>query len=134
MTTQIINDPASLERLGKLLAGMEASSAEWQAQAERCHQTGDVVGLEEALTVAYIAQDVAKRVRARLVALSGLTEADVQQPVQPLVPRSVVGPEPPHQLVPFVEWLRARIGRYLPWVSAETWQRAAFVLLWERRS
>lgn len=41
--------------------------------------------------------------------------------------------EPPSTLVPFVAWLRTKLGRWFPTMPAEIWQGVGFVLLHHRR-
>lgn len=40
--------------------------------------------------------------------------------------------EPPSTLVPFVGWLVDRLGRWLPFVRAETWQTLGMLILRDR--
>lgn len=151
---QIISDPESLSRLGKLALAFDREAQWWQDSADRAAQDGRVGRVRRCEREADICRQAAERIRMRLLSLHGLTEGDVavcqqvavstdlagvlarlpDDKFQQIAPTPAEEPEPPHQLVPFVEWLRGKIGRYLPWVSAETWQRAAFVLLWERRA
>lgn len=77
MTTTVINDPDSLERQGKLLAAFEESAAEWLAQAERLRAAGCPLMADRREDQAAVARETARRIRLRLVALSGLTETDV---------------------------------------------------------
>lgn len=61
---------------------------------------------------------VADWARTRLVDLSELSLADID--------------EPPSTLVAFSGWLRRFCGRLLPWVTAETWQTCAAMILADR--
>lgn len=120
MTTRTINDPASMQRLGMLLESMQARHARLSSVAQAHRDTGSVHDAYDAQQAANHAAWVAYRVRCYMATVSDPPAADVQ------------AEEPPRQLVPFTGWLRALVGHLLPFVTAETWQTCASLMLMDR--
>ena len=123
MTASVVSDPASVQRLGMLCESMERRALHLGRLAQEQHDAGNVQQALRAQRAAISAAWVAYRVRGSLVRLSGLTEADVA------AERSAETDEPPAQLVPFVSWLRRKLGPALPWVLPEVWQFVGYALL-----
>ena len=141
MTQTIINDAASLARQRVLLAHFERAFAEWSQTAEYYRQNGDSERRCTALGEAYIAEQAVERIRQRIAAAEQAAGpvAMAQAPTLVPAPQSVALAEAcgsteqaPHQLVPLANWLRSRLGGILTWVTAEQWQRVAWLLLASR--
>lgn len=117
-------------------------------QAEFCEDIVRVALQLSAMTEAEKAQArvtefrrVADRARVRLVDLSKLPDADPMDDHiteanaltrQIAAETTTRADEPPKQLVPFVDWLRARISHILPGLSTETWQAIGCLILMAR--
>ncbi len=121
MTTAIINDSASLQRLGMLMETMQARHAHLTSVAQAHRDAGSVHDAYDAQQAANHAAWVAYRVRCYMAIVSSPAAGD-DAPAE----------EPPRKLVPFVSWLRALIGHALPWVTAETWQTCGALMLMDR--
>lgn len=136
MTQAIINDSASLARQRVLLAHFERAFEEWAQTAEYYRQNGDSERRCAALGEAYIAEQAVKRIRQRIAAAEQAAGPVTIPQAPALGPQSVALAEAcgtteqaPHQLVPLANWLRSRLGGILTWVSAEQWQRIAYLML-----
>jgi hypothetical protein len=130
VTTQIINDAASLQRLGMLAEQMTKWEFELAAIGEDYQARGDVYGAVHYRTRAARCGRVAGKARDTLVRLSGLTESDVQ----PAGLADLMSePEPPSTLVGLTDWLRGKLGRWFPHMPSEIWQGVALVLHHHRR-
>lgn len=136
MTQTIINDAASLARQRVLLSHFERAFQEWSQTAEYYRQNGDSERRCTALGEAYIAEQAVERIRQRIAAAEQSNAAVAIPQAPTLVPQSVALAEAcgsteqaPHQLVPLANWLRSRLGPILTWVTAEQWQRIAYLML-----
>lgn len=135
MTQTIINDPESLDRQARLAQAFDAEAKRWMDTAEEAAERGDGWTATRAEGQAKISAEAAERIRRRIGALM---PAEIPQ-APTLVPQSVALAEAcgsteqaPHQLVPLANWLRSRLGGILTWVTAEQWQRVAWLLLASR--
>lgn len=121
MNTKVINDAASLQRLGMLLESMEGRRSHLERVAQAHRDAGSVHDAYDAQQAANHAAWVAYRVRCYMATVCS-----------PSAPRPARPHQPPAKLVPFVGWLRALIGHLLPWVTAETWQTCGALMLMDR--
>lgn len=86
MTTTTITDPSSIERLGKLLAAMEAQSDWWEEKADVEYAWGHTQHSLDARRASDRALRVAMRTRRRLVDISALDQADSVAVLDALTP------------------------------------------------
>lgn len=134
MNTKVINDAASLQRLGMLLESMEGRRSHLERVAQAHRDAGSVHDAYDAQQAANHAAWVAYRVRCYMATMSAEESAEDKQadPIGVAISEAMEQQEPPRQLVPFVSWLRALIGHLLPWVTAETWQTCGALMLMDR--
>ena len=132
MTQAIINDTESLARQARLAQAFDAEAKRWLDTAEEAAERGDGWTAVRAETQAQISAEAAERIRRRI---GSLLPSEIPQ-APAMVPQSVALAEAcgsteqaPHQLVPLANWLRSRLGPILTWVTAEQWQRIAYLML-----
>lgn len=141
---QIYLDDQPTVWLPRLVQWATEASADYAVEAARFHSEGKPQTAASFTATASEYQRIALRASARLeTLLDERIGADIAPP-KPKHNHTVHCPitdcaewlpqdEPPSTLVPFVAWLRGKLGRWFPTMPAEIWQGIGFVLLSHRR-
>lgn len=137
MTTQTTDYDAPAVWAPRLIAWAEKGLDHYEAAANVQRERGHQGIAADYLALAAQWQRIADRARVRLVDISTLSDVDPMDDhitEANALTRQIVAQadEPPKQLVPFVDWLRARISHILPGLSTETWQAIGCLILMAR--
>lgn len=139
MTTQVDYDSPAVWA-PKLIAWAERERRYCYEEAQSSRRRGNPKTAASYLATADELALIADRARVRLVDMSELTLADLDDAAEPPAPRPAhvctegcgflpcEPPGPPAQLPDLGGWLRARLGRWFPSVPTAVWAGIAVVL------
>jgi hypothetical protein len=112
----------------RLIDWANIQAAEYLVQAADCRSKGYVRNAESFVATAKRYRHVADRARVLLVDMRDVHEHEPPAGLADLMRAD----EPPCRLVLLVDWLQAKLGRWLPWVRTESWQMIATQVLMDR--
>ena len=138
---QIYLDDQPTVWLPRLVEWADHHVSEHTIDAQVIERQGNLLTAADSLVTAARYRRYGDRARVRLAYISRVVQDNIERPKHNHSPHCPITDcaewlpqdEPPSTLVPFVAWLRGKLGRWFPTMPSEIWQGIGFVLLHHRR-